>query len=99
MSYYGDPLLPQPHPIAPASLAELAAAMTAPPSVEAEELVRQIAEQYPQWEPSRISATIRAEANRHDITIPQIAWVLLKVRGIRPTYRNEGAPQRATDAT
>ncbi|MET8150920.1 hypothetical protein ACIBSW_00880 [Actinoplanes sp. NPDC049668] len=97
MAYFGDPFLPQPHPIAPASLSELAAGMTAPPTVEAEDLVRRITAQYPQWDPSRISATIRAETNRHDITIPQIAWVMLKVRERSPTYGNEDAPQRAAD--
>ncbi|MCU7730021.1 hypothetical protein ODJ79_40435 [Actinoplanes sp. KI2] len=98
MAYYGDPFLPQPHPIESASLAELAAGMTAPPTVEAAELVRRITTRYPQWDPSRISATIRAETNRHDITIPQIAWVMLKVREMSPTYRSDGAPYRAPDA-
>ncbi|MEW1585239.1 hypothetical protein AB0283_07290 [Micromonospora vinacea] len=93
MAYYGDPILPQPHPIAPASLAELAAGMTTPPSVEAEESVRRITARYPQWSPSRVSATIRAETNRHDITIAQIAWVMLQVREMSPTYGNEREAQ------
>src|SRR3954465_11709765 len=84
MAYHGDPSIPQPHHIPPANLAELAARMTVEPSMEARRLIVSRARQHPDWSVEGIHASIRRNPQRHDITIPQVAWVLLEMRRVDP---------------
>jgi hypothetical protein len=84
MVYHGDPSIPQPHHIPPATLAELAARMSAEPSTQARRLIVVRARRHPDWGVEWIHASIRRDTGRHDISIPQIAWVLLEMRRVSP---------------
>ncbi|MEU4240016.1 helix-turn-helix domain-containing protein [Actinoplanes sp. NPDC026619] len=97
MVYHGDPSIPQPHDIPPATLQELADGKTDPPTPEAEKLIRELAHRHPQWDARRIHARIRADTNRHDVSIAQVASVLLAMRGDGAATDGASAQSRAAD--
>lgn len=96
MAYPSDPATPRPHDVPPDDLVELAAKMTTPPTPLARELIISLARQHPRWGVEFISASIRNDPGRHDVTIPQIARVLLEVRwGMRAPDAARAEDRRA----
>jgi hypothetical protein len=94
MVYHGDPAIPQPHDVPPDDLAELAARMATPPTPVAQELIIDLARRHPGWGVERIRARIRRDPGRHDISVAQIAWVLLQLRQVRPMSWENGLEGR-----
>jgi hypothetical protein len=79
MVHYGDPQIPQPHRIAPATLAELAATATGPPTPQAQEQILELARRHERWSVDRIHARIRRKpGGRNDVSRAQIALILLQ---------------------
>jgi hypothetical protein len=79
MVHYGDPQIPQPHRIAPATLAELAATATGPPTPRAQEQILKLARRHERWSVDRLHARIRRKpGGRNDVSRAQIALILLR---------------------